>query len=123
MDGRFTLQAKMVGAKRIVVMQNGRQLGAVEGESGKLEVPAVVLGLGKTRVQAIGMMQVPEGATATQPTAVLSSACYAGLLALVLGPPCVNCVDVILELGEVGRPVRVHDADDARQVLGCIQPG
>jgi hypothetical protein len=61
LDDSLALQAKMIGAKKIVFLQNGRELGAIAGPAGRVALPARTLGLGKVRIQPVAILR--EGVT------------------------------------------------------------
>ncbi len=54
-DQTLLVAAKSVGAKRVYVLNNGRLLGAINGESGQLKVEPRLLGLGPVGLQAIAV--------------------------------------------------------------------
>jgi uncharacterized protein (TIGR03790 family) len=56
---RLRLSVKQSGAKKIVVRQNSREVGSVNGEAGDLEIEAATLGRGPTRLQAFSEGETP----------------------------------------------------------------
>jgi hypothetical protein len=65
LDDSLDLQAKMNGAKKIVFLQNGRELGAIAGPAGRVAIPARKLGLGKVRIQPVAVFR--DGVTMPVP--------------------------------------------------------
>ncbi|HEX5471950.1 MAG TPA: hypothetical protein VFW73_08685, partial [Lacipirellulaceae bacterium] len=61
--GKFKLNVRQSGAKAIVVRQNSRDLGRVQGESGGVEVSAATLGRGPSTLQAFS--EGPAAAVST----------------------------------------------------------
>jgi uncharacterized protein (TIGR03790 family) len=56
---RLRLSLKQPGATKIVVRQNSREVGSVNGEAGDLEIEAATLGRGPTRLQAFSEGDTP----------------------------------------------------------------
>jgi uncharacterized protein (TIGR03790 family) len=53
LSGKLKVRVRQPGATSIVIRQNSRDLGRVEGEAGELEIPAATLGRGPTTLQAL----------------------------------------------------------------------
>ncbi len=53
----ITLRVKMPQAKRIVLLNNGREVASVAGPEGTLRVAAAILGLGRVRLQPVAILR------------------------------------------------------------------
>ena len=51
------MAADCPGAESIVVLHNRRQVATIEGQQGRTELAAAVLGSGPSMLQAVGVMQ------------------------------------------------------------------
>jgi hypothetical protein len=69
LDQTLTLRAKMPGAKRIVFVHDGRELGTIAAAEGAVTVPATKLGLGKVRVRAVAFLGDAVQPTPPKPSA------------------------------------------------------
>ncbi len=58
-DGKLRVTVRQPGAKAIVVRQNSRELGRVQGEAGDVEVSAATLGRGASVLQALSEGDAP----------------------------------------------------------------
>jgi hypothetical protein len=52
-DGTLHVSATLTGAQRIAVLQNSREVGAIEGATGAVDIPAANLGLGPVALQPV----------------------------------------------------------------------
>jgi len=67
-SGKFNLSFKQAGATAIVIRQNSRQLGRVQGEAGEIAIPAATLGRGPTSLQAFSEGPAPAASQPIQVT-------------------------------------------------------
>lgn len=58
-SGKINLTFKQAGATAIVIRQNSRQVGRVQGEAGEIAIPAATLGRGPTSLQAFSEGPAP----------------------------------------------------------------
>jgi hypothetical protein len=56
LDQAITLRAKMPQAKRILIMHNRREVAAIAAPEGTASIPAMRLGLGRVRLQAVAVL-------------------------------------------------------------------
>jgi hypothetical protein len=57
--GKLSVSVQQKGAKAIAIRQNSREVGRVQGEAGKAEIPAATLGRGPTTLQAFSEGDMP----------------------------------------------------------------